>query len=128
MSFRASIMVIWSETKGLNPEFLFLWLWENLTQYKITLYATSRDVLWLLTLALSWNRDASLLHTIWTYKHDWQTWPIQKFRASLQNLCWFFVKSKNQGHFQNPHNKLISKLLLHARFGQELTEYLKVKE
>ena len=27
-------MAIWSETKGLNPEFLFLWLWEILIKTK----------------------------------------------------------------------------------------------
>ena len=34
---KMDLYVLWSETKGLNPEFLFLWFWENLTQYQITL-------------------------------------------------------------------------------------------
>ena len=41
---------------------------------------------------------------------------------NIQYLCWLFIKSKNQGHFWNPHDKLISKLSLHTRFGKELAE------
>ena len=47
--------------------------------------------------------------------------------VNLKYLIQFFIKSGNQGHFQNLQAKLISKLSLVVSFEKELNELFKEK-
>ena len=47
---------------------------------------------------------------------------------NLEYLSHFFIKSKNQGQFQNPHHEQIPRPFLNLEFVLEMTKIFKIKD